>query len=325
MVNQGYRVVTLPCRDGNDVIHARCVLVTARSGGARRGAQAPLVCSERGCGARHGRREALDVAVQADPGLRDAAAALRGVPEEDDEGHRQALYCPWNHHSLGLADLLDRVSSNDAQMRSITVVKVKPNLATTHAKPITHSLGLVSHASGCTDRAGARTHRTLYCVRSSCGTSSPPSGALSGRANESDGEVQVSRTRGPNHDSPMDYGEHRRHGDTSPRASTQSNGCNQVRESRVNIPTSRGDNGGSERPSRGAARAGQCGYMDNREGKIPVRRPNLRPGSRGCSWGGECDRNRGRERPHVAPGNRISSSAGFRGHPLSQRTIKSGE
>ena len=31
-------------------------------------------------------------------------------------------------------------------MRFITVVKVKPNLATTHAKLITHSLGLVNHA-----------------------------------------------------------------------------------------------------------------------------------------------------------------------------------
>ena len=33
-------------------------------------------------------------------------------------------------------------------MRFITVVKVKPNLATTHAKLITHSLGLVNHALG---------------------------------------------------------------------------------------------------------------------------------------------------------------------------------
>ena len=31
-------------------------------------------------------------------------------------------------------------------MRFITVVKVQPNLATTHAKLITHSLGLANHA-----------------------------------------------------------------------------------------------------------------------------------------------------------------------------------
>ena len=41
-----------------------------------------------------------------------------------------------------------RVSLTDIQMRFITVTKVKPNLATTHAKLITHSLGLVNHALG---------------------------------------------------------------------------------------------------------------------------------------------------------------------------------
>ena len=84
----------------------------------------PLVCSKRGCGARHGRREALDSAVQADPGLRDAAAALRERPEEDDEGHRQGLYYPWDKYSLGVADPLDRVSLNNLQMRFIVVVNV---------------------------------------------------------------------------------------------------------------------------------------------------------------------------------------------------------
>ena len=69
-------------------MHARCVLVAVRSGEVRKEAQASLVCSKRGCGARHGRREALDAAVQADPGVRVAAASLRRRPEEDDEGHR---------------------------------------------------------------------------------------------------------------------------------------------------------------------------------------------------------------------------------------------
>ena len=65
----------------------------------------------------------------------------------------------------------------------------------------------------------------------------PPSPAsISGRTNESDGEVQDYRTRGPDHDSPMAYGVHRRHGDTSPGASTRSNGRGQVRESRVSVP-----------------------------------------------------------------------------------------
>lgn len=49
--------------------------MVVRSGGARSGAQSSLVFSERSCGARHGRREGLVEAVQADPGLRDATAS----------------------------------------------------------------------------------------------------------------------------------------------------------------------------------------------------------------------------------------------------------
>ena len=122
--------------------------MAVRSGGAQRGIQTPLVYGERGCGAHHRRREALEAAAQADPGLRDAALALTGRPEDDDEGHRQGLYYPWDQDSLGVADPLDRVSCTDLQMRFITVVKVKPNLATTHARLITQSLGLVNHALG---------------------------------------------------------------------------------------------------------------------------------------------------------------------------------
>ena len=114
----------------------------------QRGVQAPFVCSESRCGARHGRREGLEAAVQADPGLRDAAVALTGRPEEDNEGHRQGLYYTWDQDSLGVADPLDRVSLTALQMRFITVVKAQPNLVTTHAKLTTHSLGLVNHALG---------------------------------------------------------------------------------------------------------------------------------------------------------------------------------
>ena len=96
-------MVRLPCGDENHAIHARCMLVAVRSGGAQRGIQAPFGCSERGCGVRHLRREALEAAVQADPGLRDAAVALTGRPEEDDEGHRQGLYYALDQDSLGVS------------------------------------------------------------------------------------------------------------------------------------------------------------------------------------------------------------------------------
>ena len=118
MINQGHRVVRLPCGDENHVLHARCVLLAVRSGGAQRGIQAPFVCSERGCGARHGRREVLEAVAQVDPGLLNAAVALTARPEEDDEGHRQGLYYPWDQDSLGVADPLDRVSLTDLQCGS---------------------------------------------------------------------------------------------------------------------------------------------------------------------------------------------------------------
>lgn len=47
-----------------------------------------------------------------------------------------------------MADPLDRVSVNDLQMRFIKVVKMQPKLATSYAKLMAHSLGLVKHALG---------------------------------------------------------------------------------------------------------------------------------------------------------------------------------
>ena len=101
-----------------------------------------------GAGPATGRREALDAAVQVDPCLRNEAVAVRRGGEEDDEGHRQGPHQPWNQDSLGMADLLDRVSLTDLQRRLITVVKVQPKSVTTHAELITHSSGLVNHALG---------------------------------------------------------------------------------------------------------------------------------------------------------------------------------
>lgn len=73
---------------------------------------------------------------------------LRGRPDDEDEGQRQGLYYPWDQDSLGVAGPLDNVSLQDLQQRFITVVRVKPELATPHAKLITHSFGLVNHALG---------------------------------------------------------------------------------------------------------------------------------------------------------------------------------
>lgn len=48
-------------------------------------------------GARHGRQDTLDTAVQADPGIRDAAASLRGRPRRGRRGvSRRRLHYPWD-------------------------------------------------------------------------------------------------------------------------------------------------------------------------------------------------------------------------------------
>ena len=53
---------------------------------------------------------------------------------------------PLDHDSVGLVYPLDSVSLNDLQTRLNSVVKVRTELAATHAKPITHSLGLANYA-----------------------------------------------------------------------------------------------------------------------------------------------------------------------------------
>ena len=106
-VNQGHRVVRLPCGYGHHIINARCVLAVVSSSRAQWGAQAQLVCSKHGCGTDSGRREALDAAVQADAGLRDAAGALRARPEEHDEGYREGFHYRWDQECLTVVEPLD--------------------------------------------------------------------------------------------------------------------------------------------------------------------------------------------------------------------------
>ena len=99
----------------------------------RGGAQAPLLCGARGCTVRHGRWEALEAAVQADPGLRATAVGLGGIPSDDEEGRLHGLCYPWDQDTLGIAGPLDDVPIEDFELRFTTVVKVQPRLATAHA------------------------------------------------------------------------------------------------------------------------------------------------------------------------------------------------
>ena len=124
-------------------MHARCVVNAVR----RSGAQAPLLCGATSCTARHGRREALEAAVQADPGLRVTAVGLGGIPDDGEDGPLHGLCYPWDQDTWGIAGPLDDVPLEDLEQR-FTVVKAQPRLATAHAKLFTHVLSLSNHAFG---------------------------------------------------------------------------------------------------------------------------------------------------------------------------------
>ena len=143
-VSRGHRVVGLPCGHRH-VMHARCVVEAIRRGWPH----AQLICGTRGCTARHGRRESLKAAVQADLGLRVTVAGLGGRPDNHwGERGGKSYATRGTKTSLGIAGPLDDVSLEQLQQRFITVVRVQPGLPTTHAKLLAHVLGLLNHVLG---------------------------------------------------------------------------------------------------------------------------------------------------------------------------------
>ena len=108
----GQHVGALPCGNRH-VMHARCVVNAVRRGGAR----APLLCGASACTARNGKREALEAAVQADPGLRITAVGLGGRLDEGEEGRINGLYYPWDQDTLGISSPIDDVSLEDLEQR----------------------------------------------------------------------------------------------------------------------------------------------------------------------------------------------------------------
>ena len=142
-IARGYGVVGLPC-GRQHAMYARCEVNAIRRGGL----QAPILCRAGECTARHGRREALEAAVQADPRLRVTAARLEGRSDNGEEGCRDGLRYPWDQNTLGIAGPLDAVPLEDLQQGFVTVFKVQPRLATAHAKLIIHVLSLLNYALG---------------------------------------------------------------------------------------------------------------------------------------------------------------------------------
>lgn len=113
---------------------------------------------------------------QADRGLRDAAAAQRGRPEEDDEGVvTKSSSTPRTNRVLGLADPLDRVSLNNLQINALhhpcqSASREAGNYSLTLslAHPFVRPRQFTAVGGAPTDRAIAPTHRTRphFCALS---------------------------------------------------------------------------------------------------------------------------------------------------------------
>ena len=138
----GQRAVRFPCGQGRHVLHARCVVEAL----ARGGAPAPLSCPAVSCRSQHPRRDVLEAAVQADPGLRKLAARIRGGAAGDVD--LRGLWNGVDQNSRSEAPPRDAVSLDDLQERFETGGKVQPRLAGAHARISVHVLGILNHPMG---------------------------------------------------------------------------------------------------------------------------------------------------------------------------------
>ena len=272
----------------------------------RGGEPVPLLCGARGCTVRHGRREALEAAVQVDPGLRVTAARLQARPDDGEEGRRDGLCCPWDQNTLGIAGSLDDVRLEDLQQRFVTVIKVKPGLASAHAKlnndpcawPPQSRLGRASPI-----QTIAEASITLEVEQAV--VHPPGSTALAGWPNETAQEACVCRTRQPRPFAPVVNGVYPSNNDEAKRPSPRRAGRQYVQEGLISMPPLREGGCGSTQPPRRTVRAGERGNVGARENKVPGGAPDLRP--RSCIGGGGSKFLRSGERvwSQLAPGGRI--------------------
>ena len=73
----------------------------------------PLRCPAANCGAQHPRRDTLEAAVQADPGLRNRAGRIGGGTIGDEDLRSRGFWYGWDQDSLGIGPPLDAVSMDD--------------------------------------------------------------------------------------------------------------------------------------------------------------------------------------------------------------------
>ena len=111
----GHRVAGLPC--GREyAMRARWVVKFIQ---ARRGA-ATASLRRKGMNSLPWRREALEAAVQADRGLRVAAAGFEGKLDDGEERCRDGLCYLRDQNTLGVAGQLDDAPREDLQQRFLT-------------------------------------------------------------------------------------------------------------------------------------------------------------------------------------------------------------
>ena len=117
-------------------------------GRVRGAAPAPLRCPAVNCGAQRPRRDALEAAVQADPGLRNQAGKMGGGIIDDEDLRNRGLWYGWDQNSLGIGPPLDAVSLDDLGQRFTIGKKVQPQLADAQALLSVHVLDILNHAMG---------------------------------------------------------------------------------------------------------------------------------------------------------------------------------
>ena len=166
----GHRAARFPHGQGHHVLHARCVVEAL----ARGVAPVPLRCPAVSCRAQHPRRDALDAAVQADPGFRNRAARMGGGTAGDADLLSQGLWYGWEQNSLDVRPPLDAVSLGDLQQRCATGKKVQPQLTGAHPRLSVHVLGILNHAMREHRPNRTRRRRTRSCERLSYGISCRP-------------------------------------------------------------------------------------------------------------------------------------------------------
>ena len=109
----GHRAVRYSCGQGRHVLHARCVVEAL----ARSAAPESLRCPTVNCRAQHPIRDALEAAVQADPGLRSRARRMGGGTIGDEDLRSRGPWYGWDQNSLGIGPPLDAVSLDDLGQR----------------------------------------------------------------------------------------------------------------------------------------------------------------------------------------------------------------